>query len=73
MTSFGSFLSDESGAVTVDWVALTAGLLLLGIVLVLAIYNNGVASSSSTINAQLSDTGSVVTTPTTPITTATFR
>ena len=73
MTMFTKFLRDESGAVTIDWVALTAGILLLGIVLVYAIFNNGVSNLGSTINSQLSNAGSTVTVPTTPITTATFE
>ncbi len=44
---------DESGAVTVDWVALTAGILLLGIAVVYAIFSNGVAPLSSAINSNL--------------------
>jgi uncharacterized integral membrane protein len=32
--------NDERGAVTVDWVALTSGLILLGIMAVYAIMNN---------------------------------
>jgi hypothetical protein len=31
------FLNDERGAVTTDWVALTAGILLLGIIVVYAV------------------------------------
>ena len=73
MINFAEFLRDESGAITIDWVALTAGILLLGIVLVYAIFNNGVANLGSTINSQLSNAGSTVTVPTTPITTATFE
>ena len=73
MISFIKFLRDESGAVTIDWVALTAGILLLGIVLVYAIFNNGVASLGSTINSQLTNAGSLSTLPTAPITTATFE
>jgi hypothetical protein len=34
------FWSDESGAVTIDWVTLTAGILILGIVVVFAVMNN---------------------------------
>ena len=73
MINFTKFLRDESGAVTIDWVALTAGILLLGIVLVYSIFNNGVATLSSTINSQLSAAGSYTTAPSTPITTATFE
>lgn len=48
------FLKDESGAVTIDWVAITAGVLLLGIALVYGIFNNGVSSTATSINANLS-------------------
>ena len=45
-----SFLADEDGAITVDWVALTAGILLVAIMVVYAIYNNGVSTLVSEIN-----------------------
>ncbi len=48
------FLSDDTGAVTIDWVALTAGVLLLGILVVYAIFNNGVSSLVSNVNSTLS-------------------
>ena len=47
-------IRDESGAVTVDWVALTAGILLLGIAVVYAIFTEGVAPLSNQIEASLS-------------------
>ncbi len=53
MTIFNKFLKDEAGAVTIDWVALTAGILLLGIALVYGIFNNGVAPLQTSINTQL--------------------
>ncbi len=53
MINFLKFLSDDAGAVTIDWVALTAGILLLGIMVVYAIFNNGVSSSVSNINSTL--------------------
>jgi hypothetical protein len=53
MTKFIHFLRDDAGAVTIDWVALTAGILLLGIMVVYAIFNNGVNSLVSQINATL--------------------
>ena len=34
--------NDDAGAVTVDWVALTAGALLLGVAAVYAVYSRGV-------------------------------
>jgi Flp pilus assembly pilin Flp len=53
MTKFTMFLSDDAGAVTIDWVALTAGILLLGILVVYSIFNNGVSSLVSKINSTL--------------------
>ena len=54
MTKFEMFLSDDAGAVTIDWVALTAGILLLGIIVVYSIFNNGVSSLVSKVNSTLS-------------------
>ena len=53
MTKFTKFLSDDTGAVTIDWVALTAGVLLLGIMVVYAIFNNGVSTLVSNVNSTL--------------------
>ena len=63
---FTKFLRDESGAVTIDWVALTAGILLLGITLVYAIFNNGVGSLAKNINSNLKAAGANVSTGTPP-------
>ena len=60
MTKFTKFLADDAGAVTIDWVALTAGILLLGIMVVYAIFNNGVSSLVSSVNSTLKDVGSGV-------------
>lgn len=35
-------LRDDTGAVTVDWVALTAGVIVVGIIVVFSIFNKGV-------------------------------
>ncbi len=56
MTKFTKFLSDDAGAVTIDWVALTAGILLLGIMVVYAIFNNGVKDLVSNVNSTLEGT-----------------
>ncbi len=53
MAKFFKFLSDDAGAVTIDWVALTAGILLLGIMVVYAIFNNGVSVLVSNVNSTL--------------------
>ncbi len=66
MTKFFKFLSDEAGAVTIDWVALTAGILLLGIMVVYAIFNNGVSSLVSNVNSTLSGVTTSVSTGSAP-------
>ncbi len=53
MTKFTEFLSDDTGAVTIDWVALTSAILLLGIMVVYAIFNGGVASLAVNISSTL--------------------
>ncbi len=53
MTKFTEFLCDDAGAVTIDWVALVAAILLLGIMVVYAIFNVGVASLVSNVNSTL--------------------
>ena len=57
MTMIKNFLHDETGAVTIDWVALTAGILLLGIAVVFSIFSNGVTPLVDSINNQLSRAG----------------
>ncbi len=66
MTKFTKFLNDDTGAVTIDWVALTAGILLLGIMVIYAIFNNGVANLVSSINSTLEGAGSDVTVGSSP-------
>ena len=53
MIKFTEFLGDDAGAVTIDWVALTSGILLLGVVVVYAIFNGGVASLVQNVNSTL--------------------
>ena len=62
MTKFTKFLIDDAGAVTIDWVALTAGILLLGIMVVYAIFNGGVSNLVSNVNATLSSVTTSVST-----------
>ena len=57
MTEISRFLGDDAGAVTIDWVTLTAGVLLVGMVVVFAIYLNGVTSAASTVSSTLSGLG----------------
>ena len=61
MTGFRKFLSDDAGAVTIDWVALTAGVLVVGIIVVYAIYNDGVSSLADNVNGMLSNLSSETT------------
>lgn len=66
MTKFIHFLRDDAGAVTIDWVALTAGILLLGIMVVYAIFNGGVATLVGQINTTLGAVTTSVNTGPTP-------
>ena len=47
-----NFAADESGAVTVDWVVLTAAVVGLGLA-VLSVVRPGIATMSENINTQL--------------------
>ena len=53
MKLFKNFKNDESGAVTVDWVVLTAAIVGLGIA-VLAAVSDGISNLSDDIDTQLS-------------------
>jgi hypothetical protein len=53
MTRLSKFINDGAGAVTVDWVAVTASILLLGIAVVYSIYNDGVAPAATAIESTL--------------------
>lgn len=48
------FLADETGAITIDWTALTSGILLLGIAVVWSIFSSGVDPLVGSINSKLS-------------------
>lgn len=60
------FWRDESGAVVIDWVALSAGILVVGITLIYAIYTNGVGSLTKSLNSALKSIDSSVSTGTAP-------
>ncbi|WP_128514216.1 hypothetical protein [Tabrizicola thermarum] len=67
MTKFSAFLKDEAGAVTVDWVVLTAAVVGLGL-LIFSYVRPGVSNLASAIgdeleNAQTTMTTSGTTTP----------
>lgn len=48
-----NFLHSERGAVTVDWVFLTGGILMLGIAVVFGVFNMGVEAMATSINAEM--------------------
>lgn len=50
------FRNDESGAVTVDWVVLTAAIVGLGVA-VMAVVGNGMLDVADTIGTEISNTG----------------
>ncbi len=53
MTTFTKFFSDDTGAVTIDWVALTAGIMLVGIIAAYSIFSRGVAPLAVNISSTL--------------------
>lgn len=59
MSVLAEMLADESGAITIDWVSLTAGVLLAGMATIFTIYGNGVgalvAEMSEHVNAFVED------------------
>ena len=55
MKLFNKFFKDESGAVTVDWVVLTAAIVGLGIA-VLTSVSGGTTTLAGTISSELSGT-----------------
>ena len=62
MKLFNAFLKDESGAVTVDWVVLTAAIVGLGIA-VLTSVGNGTTALANAVSADLAATDTNLWTP----------
>ena len=58
---FKTFKNDEAGAVTVDWVVLTAAIVGLGL-LVISTVKPGITSASTQINTDLTDAAKRTTT-----------
>ncbi len=56
MQNLDAFLTDDAGAITIDWVTLTSGILLLGIMIDYGLFNGGVSSLTSTVNDTLATT-----------------
>jgi Flp pilus assembly pilin Flp len=57
MTNFSAFLNDETGAVTVDWVVLTAAVVGLGLV-VFTFIRPAVSTVASQIGSEVIEAGS---------------
>lgn len=55
---FKSFKNDESGAVTVDWVVLTAAIVGLGMVVVTSV-GGGIEDMGANISTELGDTSNI--------------
>ena len=49
------FASDTRGAVNIEWVAITSGILLLGIAVIYSIYSAGVTPVVNDMNTTLAD------------------
>lgn len=56
MKLFAQFANDESGAVTVDWVVLTAAIVGIAIA-VIALISGGIQNASNGINNELNSAG----------------
>ena len=54
------FFRSDNGAVSVDWVGLTAGIAVIGVSLTYALFDGGVASTAHSINAALEATNASV-------------
>ena len=50
---FADFFSDETGAASVDWVALVGGVTVLGIAVVYSVYSVGAASAVASVDGTL--------------------
>ena len=59
MTNFSAFLNDETGAVTVDWVVLTAAIVGLGLV-VFTFVRPAVSNLASGIASEIAKSGTLM-------------
>jgi Flp pilus assembly pilin Flp len=65
LSKFNTFVSDESGAVTVDWVVLTAAIVGLGLA-VMSVVSGGIEDLSGNISNALTNTDPLAIRSTTP-------
>ena len=61
-----NFWEDTSGAVTIDWVALAAGVLVVGITVIYALYTDGVGELAKSLNSAMSSVDAGIDTGDTP-------
>lgn len=59
MTKFSAFLKDEAGAVTVDWVVLTAAVVGLGMV-IFAVIQPAVSNLATEIGAEMDEATAIL-------------
>lgn len=50
---FETFLKDEAGAITTDWVTLTSALIIVAIIIVFTLFSGGITPLTNTINEQV--------------------
>ncbi len=60
---FAGFLAEESGAVTIDWVALAAASTVLGVAVINAIYESGVTSALVVVETEFGAVSTALETP----------
>lgn len=60
------YIRDERGTVTIDWVALTAGVLLVGITVVYSLFGGGVADFTRDLNSTMTAMDSTIDTGAAP-------
>lgn len=61
LNRFRLFVEDKSGAVTVDWVALTAAVVVIGIGLVYAVFGTGTDGVAGLVDNLTSELGAAAT------------
>ena len=59
MTNFAAFLNDETGAVTVDWVVLTAAIVGLGLV-VFTFVKPAISTVAKDIGGEIGEAGTIM-------------
>ncbi|MEM1384881.1 MAG: pilus assembly protein [Pseudomonadota bacterium] len=55
MRATNSFWGDETGAITIDWVALTAAVVMLGLILSYSVFETGLGGLADVIDTNLEE------------------